>query len=66
VTIDIRNWIKNIEENASNNVNKVLVGNKADMAEKRVSQYGDSISRYTLNPWNHALWSQAATDFPLT
>lgn len=35
---DIRNWIRNIEQHASDNVNKVLVGNKADMDEsKRVS-----------------------------
>lgn len=35
---DIRNWMKNIEQHASDNVNKILVGNKADMDEsKRVS-----------------------------
>lgn len=37
---DIRNWIRNIEQHASDNVNKILVGNKADMDEsKRVSVY---------------------------
>ena len=36
---DIRNWIKNIEQHASDNVNKILVGNKADMDEsKRVKK----------------------------
>ncbi|KAF3789519.1 Ras-related protein [Nymphaea thermarum] len=36
---DIRNWIRNIEQHASDNVNKILVGNKADMDEsKRVSK----------------------------
>lgn len=36
--LDIRNWIRNIEQHASDNVNKILVGNKADMDEsKRVS-----------------------------
>lgn len=36
--VDIRNWIRNIEQHASDNVNKILVGNKADMDEsKRVS-----------------------------
>ena len=35
---DIRNWIRNIEQHASDNVNKIPVGNKADMDEsKRVS-----------------------------
>ncbi|KAG5393343.1 hypothetical protein IGI04_023306 [Brassica rapa subsp. trilocularis] len=32
---DIRNWIRNIEQNASDNVNKILVGNKADMDESK-------------------------------
>jgi len=33
---NIRNWIRNIEQHASDNVNKVLVGNKVDMDAKRV------------------------------
>ncbi|KAK7245064.1 hypothetical protein RIF29_39895 [Crotalaria pallida] len=28
---NIRNWIRNIEQHASDNVNKILVGNKADL-----------------------------------
>uniref|UniRef100_A0A0D9WX32 Uncharacterized protein n=1 Tax=Leersia perrieri TaxID=77586 RepID=A0A0D9WX32_9ORYZ len=32
---DIRNWIRNIEQHASDNVNKILVGNKADMDESK-------------------------------
>ncbi|CAK9215725.1 unnamed protein product [Sphagnum troendelagicum] len=32
---NIRNWIRNIELHASDNVNKILVGNKADMDESR-------------------------------
>jgi Ras-related protein Rab-8A len=32
---DIRNWIRNIELHASDNVNKILVGNKADMDESK-------------------------------
>lgn len=32
---NIRNWIKNIEQHASDNVNKILVGNKADMDESK-------------------------------
>nr|GMD86093.1 ras-related protein RABE1c-like [Ipomoea batatas] len=35
ITTDIRNWIRNIEQHASDNVNKVLVGNKADMDESK-------------------------------
>jgi hypothetical protein len=33
---DIRNWIRSIEQNSSDNVvNKILVGNKADMDESK-------------------------------
>ena len=32
---DIKNWICNIEQHASDNVNKILVGNKADMDESK-------------------------------
>ena len=33
---NIRNWIRNIEQHASEGVNKILIGNKCDMKEKRV------------------------------
>uniref|UniRef100_A0A383VMM6 Uncharacterized protein n=1 Tax=Tetradesmus obliquus TaxID=3088 RepID=A0A383VMM6_TETOB len=32
---NIRNWMRNIEQHASDNVNKVLVGNKSDMADEK-------------------------------
>ncbi|KAG2685777.1 hypothetical protein I3843_10G134500 [Carya illinoinensis] len=35
---NIRNWIRNIEQHASDNVNKILVGNKADMDESKRGQ----------------------------
>jgi len=33
---NIKNWIRNIEQHASENINKVLVGNKCDLADKRL------------------------------
>eukprot|EP00999_Lentomonas_sp_LEN2_P000451 NODE_1452_length_856_cov_80.840878_g1404_i0.p1 GENE.NODE_1452_length_856_cov_80.840878_g1404_i0~~NODE_1452_length_856_cov_80.840878_g1404_i0.p1 ORF type:complete len:213 (+),score=32.50 NODE_1452_length_856_cov_80.840878_g1404_i0:154-792(+) len=33
---NIRNWIKNIEQHASEGVNKILLGNKADMTDRKV------------------------------
>nr|CAB3474755.1 unnamed protein product [Digitaria exilis] len=33
--MDIGNWIRSIEQHASDNVNKILVGNKADMDESK-------------------------------
>ncbi|XP_024015502.1 ras-related protein RABE1e isoform X1 [Eutrema salsugineum] len=35
VSTDIRNWMRNIEQHASDSVNKILVGNKADMDESK-------------------------------
>mgnify|MGYP003297278220 CR=1 FL=1 len=34
---NIRNWIKQIEQNAQSNVCKVLVGNKCDKPDRKVS-----------------------------
>ena len=33
---NIRNWIRNIEQHASEGVNKILIGNKCDMMDKKV------------------------------
>jgi len=33
---DIHNWMKNIEQHASENVNKILIGNKCDMDSGKV------------------------------
>jgi Ras-related protein Rab-8A len=32
---NIKNWMRNIEQHAADNVNKILVGNKADMDESK-------------------------------
>jgi GTPase SAR1 family protein len=34
---NIRNWVKQIEQNAQNNVCKVLVGNKCDREDRKVT-----------------------------
>lgn len=34
--LDIRQWMKNIEEHAAEGVNKILLGNKCDLVEKKV------------------------------
>lgn len=36
---NIRNWLRNVEQHASPNVNKILVGNKCDSEDKRVSKH---------------------------
>lgn len=35
---NVRNWIRNTEQYASEGVNKILIGNKCDMADKRVGR----------------------------
>jgi Ras-related protein Rab-8A len=34
--LNVANWIRNVEQYASPNVNKILLGNKCDMEDKRV------------------------------
>lgn len=34
--LNIRNWIRNIEQHASDSVEKILIGNKCDMTEDKV------------------------------
>jgi len=34
--LNIRNWIRNIEQHASDSVQKILIGNKCDMVDDRV------------------------------
>ncbi|KAJ3254504.1 GTP-binding protein [Boothiomyces macroporosus] len=44
--MDIRNWIRNIEQHASEGVNKILIGNKCDMLDKKVitKEQGQALS----------------------
>lgn len=35
--VNIRSWLAQIQAHAESNVNKILVGNKFDLAQKRVS-----------------------------
>jgi len=37
--INIRNWMRNIEQHASEDVNKILVGNKCDLSDKRLIDF---------------------------
>lgn len=38
---NIRNWIRNIEQHATESVNKMLIGNKCDMVDKKVVDTAD-------------------------
>lgn len=35
-SVDIRTWFSNVEQHATEGVNKILIGNKCDWEEKRV------------------------------
>ena len=37
--LNVANWIRNVEQYASPNVSKILVGNKCDMEDKRVRNF---------------------------
>ncbi|KAI3929529.1 hypothetical protein MKX01_025697, partial [Papaver californicum] len=65
---NIRNWIRNIEQHASDNVNKNLVGNKADMDESKravptakgqalADEYG--IKFFETSAKTNLMWSRA-------
>jgi len=43
---NIRSWIRNVEQHASENVNRILIGNKCDMIDKRIidAPHGQSIA----------------------
>eukprot|EP00597_Dinobryon_sp_UTEXLB2267_P003274 CAMPEP_0170075736 /NCGR_PEP_ID=MMETSP0019_2-20121128/12830_1 /TAXON_ID=98059 /ORGANISM="Dinobryon sp., Strain UTEXLB2267" /LENGTH=205 /DNA_ID=CAMNT_0010286917 /DNA_START=126 /DNA_END=743 /DNA_ORIENTATION=+ len=45
--ISIRNWVAQIQVHADVNVNKILIGNKCDVAEQRVITYeeGESLAK---------------------
>lgn len=49
VIADIRNWIRNIEQHASDNVNKILVGNKADMDESKRVTFRSTLSYFMIH-----------------
>jgi len=38
--MNIRNWIRNIEQHATESVNKILIGNKCDLVDKKVIDTG--------------------------
>ena len=44
---NVRNWVRNIEGNAPQTVNKILVGNKCDLASQRQvsTQQGEQLAR---------------------
>lgn len=44
--IDIRTWFANVEQHATEGVNKILIGNKCDWEEKRVvsTEQGEALA----------------------
>lgn len=44
---NIKNWIRNIEEHASADVEKMILGNKCDMNDKRQASFGDDSITYS-------------------
>ncbi|KAJ2958267.1 hypothetical protein NQZ79_g6115 [Umbelopsis isabellina] len=52
---NVRTWFSNIEQHASEGVNRILIGNKCDMTDKKVCEYCITViegDRWTqINPW---------------
>ena len=50
---NVRNWVRNIEGNAPQTVNKVLVGNKCDLEDKRKvsKEEGEELARHYQIPY---------------
>jgi Ras-related protein Rab-8A len=47
VITDIRTWFANVEQHATEGVNKILIGNKCDWEDKRVvsTEQGEALAR---------------------
>jgi GTPase SAR1 family protein len=43
IVLDVRTWFSNIEQHASEGVNRILIGNKCDMTDKKVSWLPDCL-----------------------
>lgn len=45
--IDIRTWFANVEQHATEGVNKILIGNKCDWEDKRVvsTEQGEALAK---------------------
>mmetsp|Transcript_11315 Transcript_11315/g.15785 ORF Transcript_11315/g.15785 Transcript_11315/m.15785 type:complete len:206 (+) Transcript_11315:78-695(+) len=45
---NIRNWVRNIEQHAADNVDKILIGNKSDMKDQKVvdTARGEELARH--------------------
>lgn len=45
--LDIRTWFANVEQHATEGVNKILIGNKCDWEEKRAvsTEQGEALAR---------------------
>ena len=47
---NVKQWLQEIDRYATEGVNKLLVGNKSDMTDKKVVEYTVAKVRYTLPP----------------
>lgn len=57
-SLDVRNWFSNIEQHASEGVNKILIGNKCDVEDKRVNITVFMHKKYILFTNNNRLFQK--------
>ena len=50
---NIAKWLRNIDEHANKDVEKMILGNKCDMEDKRVipKEKGEDVSKPTVHKW---------------
>jgi GTPase SAR1 family protein len=56
---NVKQWLQEIDRYATEGVNKLLVGNKSDMSDKKVVEYTVakvSYSRCPIGIWRDVLW----------
>ena len=55
---NIKNWIRNIEEHASADVEKMILGNKCDMNDRRQVSWQKNSSKYNSSVLLRYSWQQ--------
>jgi Ras-related protein Rab-1A len=46
---NVKQWLQEIDRYATEGVNKLLVGNKSDMSDKKVVEY--TVAKVRTSPW---------------
>lgn len=59
---NVKQWLQEIDRYATEGVNKLLVGNKSDMSDKKVVEY--TVAKVSIAPYPARLYCQQAPMTP--